>query len=71
MLLVDQCQVMLPNNCQCPNGVLTAKTAPSTLQSWNPERCLLHNQLDTAQNAAQYIVDETNENTNSIPADKV
>lgn len=67
MLLVAQCQKMLPNGCQCPNGIIDPAT--TTLSHWNSEFCLLHNQMDQGMNVTD-TVDETNENTNSIPADK-
>lgn len=41
MLLTDRCQVMLPNRCQCPNGVIDLKQYPD----FDPTKCLLHNQL--------------------------
>lgn len=63
-----RCEVMLPNSTQCPNEVIDM--AIEVPNGWSVDKCLLHNQLDGAQ-GTNNVVDETNENTNSIPADKV
>lgn len=52
---------MLPNSCQCPNGVIDPAT--TELEHWNPTFCLLHNKIDQGINATNTIPDETNENT--------
>lgn len=57
MLLVDRCQQMLPNQMQCPNPIANPDT----------DYCALHLQFNPL---APAIVDETNENKNTEPADK-
>lgn len=63
MLLVDRCQVMLPNSCQCPNPVIT----DAYLHDINMDatKCLLHNQLPAASETPE-VVDETTQRANSV-----